>query len=451
MPPIKVCPECCSVVNYKKCVCECGHCFTLSRKRSNNAPSQRKSKRIAMQSKRASESACETTLRQTKENVKKAQKRALETEGESWQRKQSDKICKTKKRGLETDCETFQRQMLNAKCTTRKRALETDCETLQRQMLDRERTAKKRALVTDCETLQRQMLDRERTAKKRALETDCETLQRQMLDRERTAKKRALEPDCETLQRQMLDRERTAKKRALVTDCETLQRQMLDRERTAKKRALESDCEKVQRQMLDRECTSKKRALASHDETSQQRSKNKTAMSKKRALSVTLDKAIDAFLSKTKNGPEFVCVCCNRMMYRQTVLPYNKTKYTKASNELLEQVFSNEHSYVSSDGKQWVCKTCDGALSRGNMPAQAKANSLQLCTIPTELSNLNALELRLISLRVPFMKMVALPSGKQRCIHGPAVNVPSKLDSICTMLPRLPSVRVRTNCTQIET
>ena len=47
--------------------------------------------------------------------------------------------------------------------------------------------------------------------------------------------------------------------------------------------------------------------------------------------------------------------------------------------------------------------------------------------------------MRLISLRVPFMKMVALPSGKQRCIHGPAVNVPSKLDGICTMLPRLPS------------
>ena len=37
------------------------------------------------------------------------------------------------------------------------------------------------------------------------------------------------------------------------------------------------------------------------------------------------------------------------------------------------------------------------------------------------------------------MKMVALPSGKQCCIHGPAVNVPSKLDSICTILPRLPT------------
>ena len=52
------------------------------------------------------------------------------------------------------------------------------------------------------------------------------------------------------------------------------------------------------------------------------------------------------------------------------------------------------------------------------MPVQAKANHLQLDPILDELSNLNALELRLISLRVPFMKMVALPSGKQRSIQG---------------------------------
>ena len=39
------------------------------------------------------------------------------------------------------------------------------------------------------------------------------------------------------------------------------------------------------------------------------------------------------------------------------------------------------------------------------------------------------------------MKMVALPCGKQRAraIHGPAVNVPTDLTSVCTLLPRLPS------------
>ena len=37
------------------------------------------------------------------------------------------------------------------------------------------------------------------------------------------------------------------------------------------------------------------------------------------------------------------------------------------------------------------------------------------------------------------MKLVALPCGKQRCIHGPAVNVLTDLSNLCAMLPRLPS------------
>ena len=114
-------------------------------------------------------------------------------------------------------------------------------------------------------------------------------------------------------------------------------------------------------------------------------------------------------------------------------------KYSKCSNDLLKNVFSSDHRYISNDGNEWVCLTYDGALKRGVMPLQAKANGLQLCIVPPELSDLNALELRLISLRVPFMKMVALPSGKQRSIHGPAVNVPSKVDTICDVLPRFPS------------
>ena len=75
------------------------------------------------------------------------------------------------------------------------------------------------------------------------------------------------------------------------------------------------------------------------------------------------------------------------------------------------------------------------------MPLLSKANGLELTPIPPELSSLNELEARLISLRVPFMKMVALPCGQQRCIHGPAVNVPTKIDTVCTVLPRLPSQR----------
>ena len=70
------------------------------------------------------------------------------------------------------------------------------------------------------------------------------------------------------------------------------------------------------------------------------------------------------------------------------------------------------------------------------MPAQTKVNNLALCEQPSDLSHLNSLELRLICQRIPFMKMVGLPRGKQ---HGPAVNVPAKTDVVCEQFPRLPS------------
>ena len=72
------------------------------------------------------------------------------------------------------------------------------------------------------------------------------------------------------------------------------------------------------------------------------------------------------------------------------------------------------------------------------MPQQSKCNGLALTDVPNELADLNPLEIRLISRRIPFMKLIALPRGKQQGIHGPAVNVPTDLDVVCDIFPRLP-------------
>lgn len=97
-------------------------------------------------------------------------------------------------------------------------------------------------------------------------------------------------------------------------------------------------------------------------------------MAKKRALDINVQSATASFLSKIKVGPEFICTSCHRMMYKQNVVPYNRTKYTKTGVKVLESVFSAEFEYICSDGKKWVCRTCGGALIRGNIPLQAKAN-----------------------------------------------------------------------------
>ena len=154
---------------------------------------------------------------------------------------------------------------------------------------------------------------------------------------------------------------------------------------------------------------------------------------------MSIDEVIEAFLEKIKKGPVYVCTVCHRLMYKESVYLCNKDKNVKASAEVLACVFNTKFEYNSFDHKMWVCTNCDKALLRGNIPLQSKANGFSLPEVPPELSSLNMLERRLISLHIPFMKMVALPVGKQRHIHEPAINVLSNLDFVCTVLPRLPS------------
>lgn len=70
----------------------------------------------------------------------------------------------------------------------------------------------------------------------------------------------------------------------------------------------------------------------------------------------------------------------------------------------------------------------------GEIPPEAAANNMFLEPVPEELSRLNNLEQHLISLHIPFMKVMALPKGGQKNIHGPVVCVPSDLKK-ATFLP----------------
>ena len=244
------------------------------------------------------------------------------------------------------------------------------------------------------------------------------------------------------MHRQQQNREHAANMRTTESSEQTLHRQQ-NREHMANMRATESSERTLRRQQNDKENKASTRAAETKEQTLHRQQQNRDNMANLRAAKkqcdVSLQQAIVSFHSDIKNGPDFVCTCCHRLMYRKSVVSCNSAKYSKCSNDLLNCVFSSDLRYICDTGSEWVCLTCDRALKRGVLPLQAKANGLQLSEIPSELADLNALELRLICLRLPFMKMVALPTGKQRSIHGPAVNVPAKVDTVCNILPRLPS------------
>ena len=108
------------------------------------------------------------------------------------------------------------------------------------------------------------------------------------------------------------------------------------------------------------------------------------------------------------------------------------------SREEIEEILVKFAYESNIDSRVYLCITCDRSLKRGKVPPQAKVNNMSLDEVPYQLSSMNNIESRLLSKRIPFMKMVALPRGKQTAIHGPAINVPTNLDTICTLLPRLP-------------
>ncbi len=88
----------------------------------------------------------------------------------------------------------------------------------------------------------------------------------------------------------------------------------------------------------------------------QRKISNKDHMAILRQSTLTVENAISAFQCAVKLGPDFVCTCCHRMMYRETVVCCNKQKYNKASSDVLEKVFGADLSYTSADGKEWLCK-----------------------------------------------------------------------------------------------
>ena len=74
------------------------------------------------------------------------------------------------------------------------------------------------------------------------------------------------------------------------------------------------------------------------------------------------------FLAAVKEGPDFVCTCCHRLMYRKTVIEFRLAKYTKLSDKLLHQIYPPSILYTTVQQIILVCKICDSALKKGNMP-----------------------------------------------------------------------------------
>ena len=141
----------------------------------------------------------------------------------------------------------------------------------------------------------------------------------------------------------------------------------------------------------------------------------------------TVQDAMNKFNDECCKQAVYICTSCHRLVWRRGVNEFKINKYDKISVELRNAVLADKHCISSTDGSTYICLNCDRTLKSGRVPAQSKANCMDLEEIPDELKDLNNLELHTICKRILFMKLVKLPRGKQKGIKGAVVIVPADL------------------------
>ena len=145
------------------------------------------------------------------------------------------------------------------------------------------------------------------------------------------------------------------------------------------------------------------------------------------------------FKLECKKQPVYICTACHRLLWKKGVKHLNMNNYNSVDSEIVNFVLAEKYRKYSADGLIYICLSCNKKLQSGTIPAQSKANCMDLEEIPDELKDLNNLELHTISKRILFMKLLKLPRGKQKGIKGAAVNVPTDLGPACKLLPRIPA------------
>ncbi|XP_057310266.1 uncharacterized protein LOC130648243 [Hydractinia symbiolongicarpus] len=149
----------------------------------------------------------------------------------------------------------------------------------------------------------------------------------------------------------------------------------------------------------------------------------------KRTIAKSSEDRISTFKRKISDGPFYICVCCERLHYRDSVVLYDARRYSIDVESYCMLVESYDANY-------YVCKTCHKKLLKGETPCQASWNKLTIDIQPTQLSSLNKLERILIAKRMLFTKVIIMPKGQMAKIKGAVCNVPINVSDTAKVLPR---------------
>ena len=296
----------------------------------------------------------------------------------------------------------------------------------------------------------RKLSDARNKAIKRKIETVIENSKRRKSDAELKARTRKMETERE----QKLRRKSDAKLKVRTREMETVAEKKVRRKSDAELKARTRKHEEIRKKLRMRKCISydkDKRKIISAAYRDFESEMSRTKKIKKKSIQrkylklsnnpawkkmmrnqqsryrnpTEIEKAVKKFLRSINSFAIYPCTICHRNLYKKMVKRYIESNYRSEIDATLRDV----------DENQWICKTCHRYMKKEKLPPQSYTNKLHVENEEL-LSTLTNFESRLISKRIPFMKIIALPKGKQKGIIGNVINVPSDCDATCSELPR---------------
>eukprot|EP00111_Clytia_hemisphaerica_P015048 TCONS_00044307-protein len=195
-----------------------------------------------------------------------------------------------------------------------------------------------------------------------------------------------------------------------------LQKQSIANKRSREK--IQGTDKHEQEKELKRKRRELNRGTENHEQEKEKKRKaKKSAYIKNKKLKS--GKRVDNFRQKKIEGPSYICVTCNRSMFKRSVIIFDEQKYSKINFEEIE----NFNPVTTFDGNFYVCTTCHRKLIKGEIPCQSVSNKLQIFDLPDHLSDIRKLERILVAQRILFSKVRIMHKGEFPKLQGAICNV----------------------------
>jgi hypothetical protein len=423
----------------------------------SNTNHARSKNREAMQQKRAQYDKQQKNSEQAQNREATRQKRAHYDERQKNSERAQNRQAMQKKRALYDEQQKNSEHAQNREATQQKRIRYDEQQKNSERAQNREATQQKRIRYDEQQKNSERAQNREAMQKKRALYDEQQKNSERAQNREATQQKRIRYDEQQKNSERAQNRDAMQKKRARYDEQQKNSEHAQNRDAMQKKRARYDEQQKNMERTQKREDMQKIRAGYDEQQKNMKRTQNTGAMQKERARYDEQQKNIEShkniqrkqlkrhpcdielnlelFKKAITDYAKYICTCCNRLLYRQGVTRVTNNLKAHLPENLKRICISNCKSAL---GMEWICITCKSYILRNKLPPQSNANNLSVPLVPKQLKDLTSLEVRLLCQRYPFMKLLALPRGKQSGLKGTVVNIPIDHKAVCNSLPATP-------------